>query len=45
VVISPSDPVLELLQLERLKVPWVVEAEPVLRPGDDLTLQHPLRGW
>jgi DNA-binding LacI/PurR family transcriptional regulator len=41
VVISPSDPVLELLQLERLKVPWVVEAEPVLQPGDDLTLQHP----
>lgn len=41
VVISPSDPVLELLQLERLRVPWVVEAEPVLRAGDERALEHP----
>ena len=41
VVISPSDPILRLLQLERLRVPWVVEAEPVLGPDDDRALQHP----
>jgi DNA-binding LacI/PurR family transcriptional regulator len=41
VVISPSDPVLELLQLDRLRVPWVVEAEPELRPGDEHALAHP----
>ena len=41
VVISPSDPILDRLQLDRLKVPWVVEAEPVLRPGDDRALEHP----
>lgn len=41
VVISPSDPILERLNLDRLKVPWVVEAEPALTPGDDRALQHP----
>nr|NLI50289.1 LacI family transcriptional regulator [Propionibacterium sp.] len=40
-VISPSDPVLELLHLDRLRVPWVVEAESVLRPGEERTLLHP----
>ncbi|MBK8459511.1 MAG: substrate-binding domain-containing protein [Micropruina sp.] len=41
VVISPSDPVLARLQLHRLKVPWVVEAEPELLAGDDWALDHP----
>lgn len=41
VVISPSDPVLERLHLDRLKVPYVVEAESVLSPGDDRALEHP----
>lgn len=41
VVMSPSDPVLEPLQLDRLRVPWVVEAEPMLRSGDDRALEHP----
>lgn len=41
VVISPSDTVLRQLRLDRLKVPYVVEAEPVLVPGDDRALEHP----
>ena len=41
VVISPSDPVLERLHLERLKVSFVIEAEPVLLPGDDRAVAHP----
>lgn len=41
VVISPSDTVLKQLRLERLKVPYAVEAEPVLTDGDDRALQHP----
>lgn len=41
VVISPSDPVLERLHLDRLKVPWVVEGEPFLRPGKERVREHP----
>lgn len=41
VVISPSDPVLEQLNLQRLRVPWVVEAEPEVPDDSDAALTHP----
>lgn len=41
VVLSPSDPMLDRLHLERLRVPWFVEAEPELVEGQDVTAKHP----
>lgn len=41
VVLSPSDPMLERLRLERLRAPWFVEAEPALEEGQDDTAHHP----
>lgn len=41
VVISSSDKVLSRLDLDRLKVPWVVEAEPELAAGSPRALDHP----
>lgn len=42
VVLAPPDGVLERLNLDQLGVPWVVEVEPDITPGDDLALQHPI---
>lgn len=42
VVLSPSDLVLEQLDLGRLRVPWVIEAEPELVEGGDPGAVHPL---
>lgn len=39
VVLSPSDPVLDRLGPDRLRVPWVVEAEPELTASS--SAQHP----
>ena len=41
VVISSSDKLLSRLDLDRLKVPWVVEAEPELAAGSPRALDHP----
>lgn len=41
VVLSPSDTVLERLDLNRLRVPWVVEAEPDCTAGGPRALEHP----
>ena len=41
VILSPSDPVLARLNPTRLKVPWVVEAEPDLSEATALALEHP----
>jgi len=41
VVIASSDKVLSRLDLDRLKVPWVVEAEPELAAGSPRALDHP----
>lgn len=41
VVLSPSDPVLERLDLGRLRVPWVVEAEAEVGEDLEMALQHP----
>lgn len=41
VVLSPPDPVLQRLDLGRLKVPWVVETEPEL-VGDGGSPMHPV---
>ncbi len=41
VVLSPSDTVLERLDLTRLRVPWVVEAEPDCTAHGDRALEHP----
>lgn len=41
VVLSPSDSVLERLDLTRLRAPWVVEAERDSSAGGDRSLEHP----
>lgn len=41
-VLSPSDPVLERIDLARLRAPWVIEVEPVITPGDAAALGHPI---